>query len=256
MQDFEATQSRANTGTGSRREGRDFEDLTLDWWDALARFLESAGAERARVRPSVGDCFHQLRHSGRTLLLPAPPGSGDPLDVPASWFQTDFAVSELVAGFPGTPEATARYAPGVGPYQGSKYPEMFSGMKTMFDATLVLIDKGVLADKILVEYKTAKASKGHQIDGNAHERLSFQTLQYLEIATKYPRCSFVVLANGAFVKYRNKYHVNFHVQADRLTAFSWFRMEHLCTEPEYISLAKHLAGWLFDGVPVVGNEKR
>jgi hypothetical protein len=176
--------------------------------------------------------------------------------VPASWFQTDFKVTELVAGFPGTGEAIARYAPRVGPYQGTKYPEMFSRMKTMFDATLVLIDDGVLADKILVEYKTAKASKQRQIDGNAHERLSFQTLQYLEVATKYPRCSFVVLANGAFAKYRNKYHVSFHVQAERLTAFSWFRMEHLCTAPDYLSFASQLSGWLFDGTPVIGNEKR
>ncbi|MGC9360482.1 MAG: hypothetical protein ACP5G7_08945 [Anaerolineae bacterium] len=92
-----------------------------------------------------------------------------------------------------------------------------------------------------MEYKTAKSSKGISLDGNAHERLSFQILQYLEIATRYPRCSLVVIANGAFAFYRNKYHVSFRTQADRLSNFCWFEMLRLCTQAEYLRFVKGLA---------------
>jgi hypothetical protein len=114
---------------------------------------------------------------------------------------------------------------------------------------VVLIDAGTLREKVLLEYKTAKSTQGRQIDGNAHERLSFQIMQYLEIATRYTRCSLVVLANGAFVRYRNKYHVNFHVQAARLRNFAWFSMEHASTQEEYAHFLEGLLDWLFDGTP-------
>lgn len=122
-------------------------------------------------------------------------------------------------------------------------------LSTGFDDTIVMVETGVLREKLLLEYKTAKSSRGRQIDGNAHERLSFQVMQYLEVATRYTRCSLVVLANGAFVRYRNKYHVNFHVQADRLSNFAWFSMEHACTVAEYTSFLAGLLSWLFEGTP-------
>jgi hypothetical protein len=100
-----------------------------------------------------------------------------------------------------------------------------------------------------MEYKTAKSSGGRQIDGNAHERLSFQIMQYLEVATRYSKCTLTVLANGAFIRYRNKYHVNFHIQADRLANFAWFSMEHACSITEYSRFLEGLLGWLFEGTP-------
>lgn len=100
-----------------------------------------------------------------------------------------------------------------------------------------------------MEYKTAKSSAGRQIDGNAHERLSFQIMQYLEVATRYTRCSFVVRTTGAFDRYRNKYHVNFHVQADRLSNFAWFEMAHASSATECARIVAGLAGWLLRGEP-------
>lgn len=163
------------------------------------------------------------------------------------WFQTTFRVDEMLASFPGVPEVIARYAPSSGPFSGEQYPNMYSGMTTRFDDTMVLEDSGVMAAKVLLEYKTAKSSVGRQIDGNAHERLSFQMMQYLEVATRYPRCDFMVMANGAFSRYRNKYHPNFHVQADRLKAFSWFSMRHMCTADEFDALADRVFTWLVEG---------
>jgi len=150
----------------------------------------------------------------------------------------------MVRSFPGQEAAVTRYAPPSGPYADARYPEMYGGMKTKFDGTIVCEEGGILREKVLLEYKTGKSSKGRHIDGNAHERLSFQILQYLEVATRYTRCSFAVLANGAFAFYRNKYHVSFRVQAERLENFAWFHMEHLCTVPEYADFALRLIDWL------------
>ena len=158
-----------------------------------------------------------------------------------------FGVPDLIAAFPTEAEAIRKYAPQTGAYAGKKYPNIYNGLKTKFDDTVVLVDDGVLHEKILLEYKTAKSSARRQIDGNAHERLSFQIMQYLEVATRYTKCSLMVIANGAFIRYRNKYHVNFHVQADRLANFSWFSMEHACTTKEYVWFLKGLLAWLFEG---------
>ena len=248
MERFEASPSRARTGTGARTEGGQFEILVAQFWDALGDHLR--GSRRVNERPAPPS-FRHFSSSGRSVYLPtnrpATVVESSPFGLTAprtTWFERDFAVSDLVSAFPGEPQAIDRYAPTVGPYAGAKYPTMYGSKKTKFDDTIVLERDGFLAEKILLEYKTAKSSGGVSIDGNAHERLSFQILQYLEIATRYPRCSFSVFCNGAFAFYKNKYHVNFHIQADRLAAFSWFSMDHHCTAPEYTTFVNRLIHWL------------
>ncbi len=108
----------------------------------------------------------------------------------------------------------------------------------------MLIEGGQLKEKILLEYKTAKSSRGVQIDGNAHERLTFQMMQYLEIAATYRACSLIVVTNGAFARYRNKYHVNFQIQAERLRAFPWFNLFYACEPSRYAIMAHRIAAWL------------
>jgi len=130
---------------------------------------------------------------------------------------------------------------------GERYPDMYCGLKTGFDDTIILCDGGVLVKKILLEYKSAKASGGKHIDGNAHERLSYQIMQYLEVATRFTKCSFAVVGNGAFIRYKNKYHATFNVQLDRLSCFSWFCMRYMCCSGEYISFARELVEWLSGG---------
>ena len=183
------------------------------------------------------------------MYLPAHPGASAP-SVPSEdsrWLNLRYAVSDLIATFPGTEEAVSRYSPDTGPFSDEAYPAIYEKRKTAFDGAIVLVEQDVLREKILLEYKTAKSTKGHAIDGNAHERLSFQILQYLEVATRYSACSFAVIVNGAFTKYRNKYHANFHVQADRLRVFRWFDMEYLATVSEYARLVDGLCEWLFVG---------
>ena len=103
--------------------------------------------------------------------------------------------------------------------------------------------------KSFLSTKQPSPARKKRIDGNAHESLTFQIMQYLEVATRYTQCSLVVVSNGAFVRYKNKYHVNFHVQADRLRNFTWFSMEQISTSPEYLRFADGLLGWLLEGLP-------
>lgn len=251
MEAFEASGSVANTGTGARREGEDFERLIASLWLAFRCVAESGGARATVVSGAGPRRYAKLTVEGRSIFAPTSNSHGvtDPSAEQSRWLEVVFGVSDLVAAFPTHAEAIRKYAPQAGSYAGAAYPTIYNGLKTKFDDTVVLVDRGVLREKILLEYKTAKSSAGRQIDGNAHERLSFQIMQYLEVATRYTSCSLMVIANGAFIRYRNKYHVNFHVQADRLANFGWFSMEHACTVTEYERFLKGLLSWLFESKP-------
>ena len=239
-------------------EGGEFEVLVQLMWNSFSDVCEAGGAVRtqengARFRKKLvwhRHVVHRLVVGDRQLIIPFQDvRDNEPGITGPRWLETEFAVQELVDGFPGTANAIRNYAPATGPFAGEQYPQMYAGMSTGFDDTVVLVEAGVLREKILLEYKTAKSSTGGQIDGNAHERLSFQIMQYLEAATRYTKCSFVVLANGAFVRYKNKYHVNFNVQAERLRNFAWFSMEHACTTAGYTRFLSGLLSWLFEGKP-------
>lgn len=251
MEAFEASGSIANTGTGARREGEEFERLIAQLWLAFRRQAEAAGA-RVEVVAGVGTRrYAKLTVQSRSIFVPtlASDGVSDPNAEQSRWLEVVFGVSDLVAAYPTEAGAVRDYAPQTGPYAGPHYPAIYHGLTTKFDDTVVLVEGGVLREKIMLEYKTAKSTGRRQIDGNAHERLSFQIMQYLEVATRYTRCSLMVIANGAFVRYRNKYHVNFHIQADRLMNFSWFAMGHACAEAEYVRFLTGLLAWLFQGTP-------
>lgn len=250
MYAFEAAPSIPNTGTGSRREGENFEYLVATFWDALSAYLLRMGAVGEAVsgphrRGKLGNSWTRLSVGPRAIYVPTTTSiPGPTVPSPPGWLDLAFPVHDLVSAYPGIQHAVTSYAPQTGKYSGHNYVSQFRGLKTQFDDTIVLEEKRVLHDKLLIEYKTAKSSKKVSLDGNAHERLSFQVLQYLEIATRFPSRSLTVIANGAFAKYRNKYHVNFKIQADRLKAFRWFDMHHLCTVDEYACLSTRLTDWL------------
>ncbi len=258
MEGFEAAASVANTGTGARREGKQFEQWVARLWRAFRRAAEAGGAQAEVVAGVGARRYAKLTVETRSIFVPT--WKEDPVTDPnaerSRWLEVAFGVSDLIGAFPTEAEAIRQYAPQTGFYAGANYPALYNGLTTKFDDTVVLVDGHVLREKILLEYKTAKSSAGRQVDGNAHERLSFQIMQYLEVATRYTKCSLMVIANGAFVRYRNKYHVNFHVQADRLTNFGWFSMQHACTVAEYTRFLTGLLAWLFEGTPRVGWSAR
>lgn len=257
METFEAGASIANTGTGARREGDQFEKLVYEFWSASASYCVDRGAQPEWIAGPRSRLWLRLVVDDRAVFIPTlQPVSGASGVAPGNWLALDFLVDELIGAFPGRAEVVDRFAPASGPYANENYPAQFSGMKTKFDDTIVLEEAGVLKEKVLLEYKTAKSSTGRQIDGNAHERLSFQIMQYMEVATRFTRCSLAVITNGAFARYRNKYHVNFRIQAERLASFRWFEMDHLCTTEEYARLFNRLVWWLFDEAPAGSGRTR
>ena len=244
LEDFEASGTVPNTGTGARSEGAQFETHVRDMWTAFAGRAVTLGASQEVVRVDKRH-YAKLAIRNRALLVPILSDIQEKSDT--RWLEVSFDVKNLIESYPGTSTAINKYAPSSGNFSGESYPRMYRGLKTKFDDTILLIDRGILHEKILLEYKTAKSTKKTNIDGNAHERLSFQIMQYLEVATRYTRCSLMIMANGAFVRYRNKYHVNFHVQADRLKNFAWFKMDYACTFDEYSRFLESLLAWLFHG---------
>jgi hypothetical protein len=244
MFDFEAAGSVRKTGAGARQEGAKFEGLVRRWWSAVAIDLIDGGAAYDVFDQGGRRWARLTAKAGRSIVLPARTAPDVTVnDFEQRWLETSFRTESIVDAF-GQPELVAGYAPDRGPYAGTNYEKMYTGIETEFDDTAILENRGVLHEKILLEYKSAKSTKKKQIDGNAHERLSFQMMQYLEIATRYTKCSFVVVTNGAYVRYRNKYHVNFHMQSDRLRNFAWFNMAHVCTPSEMERLHQRLRDWL------------
>ncbi len=70
------------------------------------------------------------------------------------WLETSFSIFASFAS--ANPDAVSTYPPEIGPYAHGNYPQMFSGLTTKFDDTVVLIENGTLKEKILLEYKSAK----------------------------------------------------------------------------------------------------
>lgn len=149
MEQFEASASVAKTGTGARREGRDFEGLIAKLWLAFRRFVEDRGAQVTVVAGAGTRKYAKLSVGTRSLFVPTSTSDGvtNPNAEQSRWLEVVFRVNELIAAFPTEAEAVRKYAPQSGPYAGKRYPQIFSGLSTKFDDTVVLVDGGVLREK-------------------------------------------------------------------------------------------------------------
>jgi hypothetical protein len=171
-------------------------------------------------------------------------------ELPPAWLQDKFHVSEILefhlgpSPYPFAPQTPRDSAS----YYGDNYPALYQGQTTNFDFSGALIRDGKLAEKMLFEYKYAKSSNSDSIDGNAHERLGFQVLQYIEIALRYPACSLNVIAAQAFSEYKNKYHPAFNQQALRLgDTYPQVQWRYAANRTEYIALFSCFAHFLATG---------
>jgi hypothetical protein len=171
-------------------------------------------------------------------------------DIPSAWLLRKYLVSDLLAEHLGP--GPYSFAPPTEKdskrFHGDAYPSLFEGRSTNFDFSGALVVEGTLKEKLLFEYKYAKSSNGDSVDGNVHERLAFQALQYVEIALRYPSCSLNVIAGQAFAEYRNKYHPAFNQQAARINeTFQQAQMRFAACRSDYIALFDCLAAFLLDG---------
>lgn len=134
LEDFEASGSVPNTGTGARSEGAQFETHVKDMWTAFAGRAVTLGA----VREVVGvdkRYYAKLLADDRALLVPIPM-SDNSAESDTRWLEVDFDVENLVESYPGTSTAIKQYAPSSGTFSGERYPRMYRGSKTKFDGTV------------------------------------------------------------------------------------------------------------------------
>jgi hypothetical protein len=251
--------STAGTPAGSRPEGRAFEVTIGETWREFFE-LHRPWIELRRFRRSgerTASAFEVINpRLDIQLYLPLsaiPNGTSYPETtglLPPAWLQRSFLVSELLEAHlgKGIPDFAPPTPNDSRQYWGRNYPGLYKGKTTKFDFTIALARSGTLIEKLLFEYKYAKSSKGITVDGNAHERLSFQTLEYLEIATRYTHCSLNVITSDAIVQYKNKYHPSFHQHAVRLSdAFRAFTMRIASCRSDYLSMFGMLSRFLLTG---------
>jgi len=127
----------------------------------------------------------------------------------------------------------------------SKITEFDGAILKLVSPPLSGLEKACLDKKILVEIKSAKIKPGGSIDGNAHERFSFQNMEYLEIASLYQGTQLLLLTNDVFLRSRNKYHTAFGVHAIRLAnVFPFYEFDMVTTSEQYVRLFKEWEKWL------------
>jgi hypothetical protein len=245
---FEAKKSVSNTGAGTRRDGRAFEDLMLKFWSSFADYCESKGANLYFVKSAKQGkkIYVVVEHKGRKLVIPAEDSGQTSVVKYAPWLKRTYTESEILAANADLMPLVAASAPKKGRFAGILYLKMFEKKKTEFDDTYLLIEDDHLVLKGFLEYKTAKSSKGKAADGNAHERLSFQMLQFLEIQPIInAKCRLDVFANGAFVRYENKYHFAFTRQIARLSSAFDFSASYNSAVNDYLERVSELEKWIF-----------
>ena len=92
MEEFEASESEASIGTGSRREGDDFERLVARPWYAFGRVAAGNGAGAAVMAGDGSHRYTRFSLSSRSLYLPSAGVSLSPVPppIPTQWLRIRF----------------------------------------------------------------------------------------------------------------------------------------------------------------------
>lgn len=267
---FRAASTQRNLASGSAHGGRDFEVLVgqviTEYVADLPRTLPECVLQRLTCMADKRTCTcHQ---SGRYYLAaslnertmvwafeeaPEPSPSLPETSVACTWLKKEYEVrdwydprlhdSRITRWLPAPGDETCYVGP-------SSYPKLYAGKTTKFDGTILFIEKGALRSKRLVEAKSGKSNGSGGLDGNAHERFAYQSLEYLEIAELNLELGIelLLMTNDAFVAHRNKYHTGFAVHALRLsTAFPSYKFNMVGTTSQYTALLEGWSRWLRSG---------
>ncbi len=138
MEAFEASESVANTGTGARREGEDFERLTARLWLSFRRVAEVGGAQVSVVAGVGTHRYAKLSIGTRSkfVLISASDGVTNSNAEQSRWLEAVFDVNDPAVAFPTESEAVRKYAPESGPLTGAQFPTIYGRL---------VADAGILA---------------------------------------------------------------------------------------------------------------
>lgn len=231
---FEAPESQAGVPAGARRDYIRFQALISTFLSELAERL--AAEYGGGIFAAGGKKFwRKIGHRSRFCYVPC----GAP----------DFGV-----GIARTPKWLSRQlswpniaTPGIH-NQGKKAIFSFWNVVGFGDASRP-------GHCTFIESVTGKSSDGEKLDGNAHERLSYKILQYIEMmqsAEGGNACELFVFGNGAFSQYRNRFYPSTQRHLKRMAAvFEGFRAELAVGVDEYMALTNRILDWLGDRSPAV-----
>ncbi len=260
---FEAEPTRSGRTTGEAQGGRNFEHLVSV---CLVEFVKIASSlnkfqiirvKSSGINSSLLNKVKALKYQDKAILfcfgssfMDLEINSHDFIHINDTVLKTKYSVSEWYD--PIIPDAESKgWIPEEDEsdveYRGKSYKEIYSDSNTEFDGVMIFINKDIVDRKFLVECKSAKSSQGSKVDGNAHERFAYQNLDYLEISCLYPRTGLILMANEAFVKYRNKYHTGFCAHSLRLSSvFTNYSLDIICTRKQYYNFFIHILNWLVE----------
>lgn len=194
---------------GGSPNGRDFESVVCG---AFRDFIEATGQLQGMSILGLKQTERQQKRRG---LLLSGPGSWSALfiDEPAQFdgVSPSIAVDQRVADpFRRTLSVADIIADDDA--EGS----------VRFDMACVLLDADQVVERMLFEFKFGKSSGGDRLDGNAHERLAYQTLMFLLWSERNPEppATLTVIASSAFSAYRNKYERSFRAIGRRMGTLS------------------------------------
>lgn len=227
LYDFEAPEVQPGVPAGSRTDYVRFHIFAREFLSELADRLAGEYGGAIFVRRGKKH-WRKIVHGKRACYIPcaAPPFNAICASVP-KWLSAGFSASGPVA-------------PGEGEIAGK--------INFSFKEVIGLVDEGCPPCRIVIDYVTGKSSKGEKMDGNAHERLSYKILQYVEMLhldALEMQCRLFIFGNGAFVKYSNKFYPSTLMHLERLGALvKRFEAGMAVDVDGYLRLALEIADWL------------
>jgi len=258
---FEDEETQKGRPTGQATGGRSFEAiLASNLSSFITQIADELGVQPLLIRGETDDgkilkdeIYVSLNNNNRSIIWNFPKlkvhnlARSNSTTVRYSWLARKYDVSLWYNPALGalTQRGWVPIPQDVTEFCAEKYPKIYEGAQIAFDGTIALVESNELRRKVFIEVKSAKSSNGKRVDGNAHERFSYQNLEYLELATFYPATQLLLLTNAAFVKYRNKYHTGFGVHAVRLSnAFGFYSFDMVSTKSQYVRLLNSWKSWL------------
>ncbi|MEJ5337148.1 MAG: hypothetical protein WHT26_07630 [Thermus sp.] len=272
--DYEPEETIGGRTTGEASGGRTFEKIVSQKFQEafllLAKGTKSTVVEvlsegdivPTRQRVGLWGIYNQFSGKALVPILTEAPNNthgirkpnGTILIVSKQDLQLTFKTDEVYAPYLNVLKES-RHIPKT---REKSYWELAEGLSTKFDGGLLFVEnirvdstkrlRGDVTRKILMEIKAAKSSQKQRVDGNAHERFSFQNMEFLVWSHTHPpeKLGLLLLTNGAFLRYKNKYHMAFGIHAHllRQSFGRFYKFQMISWYEDYLDLMTDIGEWL------------